>query len=70
MKARSEDVYDSRTFPGLLQVLNPSYAIQFLYGMVECWIFSRNYISLLTALPFLVFAGAGAGCYWWVRHSS
>lgn len=70
VKARGEDVYDSRAFPGFLQVLNPSYAIQFLYGMAECWMFSRNYLALLTALPFLVFAGAGTGCYWWVRHSS
>jgi len=32
--------------------------------------FSRKYTSLLSALPFLVFTGAGVGCYWWVQHSS
>ena len=69
-KNRGEDAYGSRTFPTFLQVLNPSYVIQFLYGMVECWFFSRNYFSVLVALPFLVFAGGGVGCYWWVRHSS
>ncbi|MFO0223064.1 MAG: tetratricopeptide repeat protein [Planctomyces sp.] len=70
VRNRGEDVYGSRSFPTFLQVLNPSYAIQFLYGMVECWFFSRNYFSVLVALPFLVFAAGGAGCYWWVKHSS
>ncbi|MFM8726730.1 MAG: tetratricopeptide repeat protein, partial [Planctomycetaceae bacterium] len=70
MKARGEDVYESRTFPSLLQLLKPTYTIQFLYGMVECWIFSRNYVSVLAAVPFLIFSGTGAGAYWWVRHSS
>ncbi|MFN6312808.1 MAG: hypothetical protein ACK46M_15290, partial [Planctomyces sp.] len=70
LKNRAENAYGSRSLPSVLQVLNPSYAIQFLYGMVECWIFSRNYVAVLAALPFLVFAGGGAGCYWWVRHSS
>jgi len=67
---RGEDATASRAFPPLLKTLHPSYAIQFLYGMMECWIFSRNYSLVLAALPFLLFAGGGVGCYWWVRHSS
>jgi len=69
-KNQGEDAYGSRALPSVIQVLNPSYSIQFLYGMVECWIFSRKYVAVLVALPFLAFAGGGAGCYWWVRHSS
>jgi tetratricopeptide (TPR) repeat protein len=59
-----------RVLPGLRLTLRPLNLLQFLFGMIESWVLTRAYGRMLAAIPFLLVAGLGVGCYVWVRHSS
>ena len=55
--------------PGILQLLNPVYVLQWTIGFLEGWLFSREYSRLWTTMPVLVVVVAGL-TYWTFSSTS
>ena len=69
VRKSKDDAGAHRVAPGILTTLRPSVFVQFLYGMVECWLFSRQNLRLVLAIPFLLLTGAGAFGAFWVKYA-
>lgn len=69
VRKSKDEAGSHRVEPGLLKTVRPAMFVQFLYGMIECWVFSRQNMRLVLAIPFLLLAGAGAFGASWVNYS-
>ncbi len=60
---------EQRVSPGFLKSCRPGVFLQFLYGLLECWLFSRKNFVLILAMPFLLLTGSAALSVMWIRYS-
>lgn len=60
---------EQRVSPGFLKSCRPGVFLQFLYGLLECWLFSRKNFVLILAMPFLLLTSSAALSVIWIRYS-
>ena len=64
-----EPEVDPRDWPGLRDLMRPTYLFQWMWEFTECWFMSRAYGRLLLGLPFLIVAVGGGSYVWWLRRA-
>ena len=67
---RSRNAESQRVVPSFPEVATPGNFFQFCFGLLECWVFTRDYSRLWVGIPFLAVLALPVGMWFWIRGTT